>query len=120
MNLQENNRVFEEEVIARRDFDALERVYTHNARTLPADAGMVSGIDRAKSLWQHTVSELGVIGMHLHTEEIESAGDCAIETGRATLTTGDAFSFEMEYAVLWKRENGDWKRHIDIWSHPNS
>ncbi len=120
MNVQESNRVFEEEVIAGRDFDALERVYTHNARTLPAGDGMISGIDRAKSLWQQTVSELGVTELHFHTQIIDSAGDSAIETGRATLTTDREFSFEMEYAVLWKRENGDWKRHIDIWSLPNS
>ena len=117
-NLKETNRVFEEEVIGKRDFNALDRVYTRNARTAPAGAGMVSGLDGAKSLWQQTVSALGVTAVSLRPEEINADGDSAIEIGRATLTTDLAVSIEMEYAILWKCEDGDWKRHIDIWNLP--
>ena len=33
--IRETNRVFEEEVVGRRNFGALERVYTRDARILP-------------------------------------------------------------------------------------
>lgn len=57
---KQTNRIFETEVIAGRNIDALDRVYTRNARILPPGSEMVSGRENIKKFWQGAIDTLGV------------------------------------------------------------
>ncbi len=114
-DFRETNRVFEEEVIAKDDYGALDRVYTHDARVLPPGAEMLIGRENAKAFWQQAVAGLGVKSIALRTVEMEELGDTAVEIGRATITT-EGGGMDVKYVVVWKREDGAWKWHIDIWN----
>jgi len=120
-DIQPTNRLFEQEVAAKRNIDALDRVYTTDARILPPGAEMVSGRDNIKAFWRGAIDSLNVATVKLETVDFQVAGDTGIEIGRATLffKAPGSVSAVMKYVVVWKQEAGVWKWHIDIWN-PNS
>lgn len=112
------NRVFEEEVVGRGDFGALERVYTRDARILPPGGPMVTGRAAIAEFWRGAAAALGVEGIKLHTVSLDAVGgDRAQEVGRAELALkGGGAPMALKYVVLWKREDGAWRWDVDIWN----
>lgn len=49
-------------------------------------------------------------------EELEEHVDTAIEVGQYTLSGGGQVMDRGTYLVTWKREDGQWKLHRDIWN----
>lgn len=116
-DIQATNRVFEEEVIGRRDFGAVERVYTRNARLLPPGAPTVTGRDAIADFWRGAVAAMNVQSLRLHTLSLDVFGDQAQEVGRAELAVeGGGAPMALKYVVLWKREDGGWRMDVDIWN----
>ena len=113
---RETNRIFEEEVIGKGDFGALERVYTRDATILPPGAAMTTGREQIIAFWMQAAAELGVTAVALRTVSIESSGDTAYEIGRAEITRAKAEPIAVKYVVVWKQEDGVWKWHVDIWN----
>lgn len=120
-DIQTTNRIFEQEVAAKRNIDALDRVYTANARILPPGGEMVSGRENIKAFWRGAIEALNVASVKLETVDFQQPGDTGIEIGRATLIFNASGSQPavMKYVVVWKQEDGAWKWHIDIWN-PNA
>jgi ketosteroid isomerase-like protein len=117
-DIQKTNRIFEQEVAAKRNIGALDQVYTRNARILPPGAEMISGRDNIKNFWRGAIESMGVKAVKLQTVEFEALGDAGLEIGRATLefALAGAEPVDVKYVVLWKREDGDWKWDVDMWS----
>jgi ketosteroid isomerase-like protein len=109
------NEIFETEVIGKRNFAALDRVYTNDARILPPGAPMIVGRENIRAFWQTAVEALNATGGRLESLEINVAGDTAVEIGRATVESDQA-TLDVKYVVVWKREDNAWKWHIDIWN----
>jgi ketosteroid isomerase-like protein len=103
-----------EQIAATGNFEALDGVYTANARVFPPGSEMVSGRDNIKQFWNEAKAALGMKSVKLTTVETEAGSDYIIEVGRAELN-GDATT-AVKYVVVWKREDGAWKYHIDIWN----
>ena len=112
--MRETNRVFEEEVVGKGDFSALERVYTKQARILPPGAEMIAGRDEIQAFWQQAAVAMGVKAIKLQTVSVEQVGDMAFEIGRAELDAASPMT--VKYVVVWKREDGAWKWDVDIWN----
>jgi ketosteroid isomerase-like protein len=115
---RETNSIFESEVVAKGNVAALDRVYTSNARILPPGAEMISGRENIKTFWKGAIDTLGVKAVRLETVDIDDLGDTAVEIGRAQLQFGDTSlpPMNVKYVVEWKREDGAWKWHVDIWN----
>lgn len=56
---------------------------------------------------------MGIKSATLRTVDVEELGDTAFKIGRAELAIANASS---PTAVIWKREEGVWKWHVDIWN----
>ncbi len=112
--MRETNRVFEEQVVAKGDFGALDRVYTKQARILPPGAEMITGRDKIQAFWQQAAADLGAKSVKLQSISVEQAGEMAIEIGRAEME--GASPLTVKYVVVWKREDGHWKWDVDIWN----
>lgn len=113
---RETNRFFEEEVVAKLNFNALDRVYTRDARILPPGTEMVQGREHIKAFWPQAMAALNATAIKLRTVELDHLGDTAVEIGRADVTIAGS-QVQMKYVVVWKLEDGLWKWHIDIWNH---
>ena len=120
--MAQTNELFNAEVVAKRNFGALDDVYTTNARILPPGAPMVSGRESIKQFWSDLVQGANAKAAVLSSVDVMPAGDGMVEIGRATLTVapqGETTNLEVKYVVYWRQEDGRWKWHVDIWN-PNA
>lgn len=118
--MAKTNDLFNAEVFGRRNFDALDRIYTATARVLPPGAPMVSGREAIKKFWADLVIAANATSAVLSSEDVIEAGDGVLEIGRAMLTLEPAgqssAQMEVKYVVFWREEDGDWRWHVDIWN----
>src|SRR5882762_191196 len=61
-------------------------------------------------------SQTGVRRVELSTLDLQPLGDGAYEIGRATLTLASGQRVTPRYFVVWKQEDGAWRRREDIWN----
>ncbi len=102
------------------DADAIAALYTNDAKLLPPNQPMLSGTDAIKQFWQGML-RLNIKQPKLETVEIaEQRDDLACELGRYSfiipLPDGSTVTDVGKYLVVWKREAGAWKLHLDIWN----
>ena len=116
--MHQTNELFQTEVVAEQNINALDRIYTANARILPPGAEMISGREQIKAFWQQAIAGLGVNSVKLTTVDADALGDGVVEIGRADLALTGGHALTVKYVVQWKREGGQWKWHVDIWN-PN-
>lgn len=114
-SIQATNRLFEE-VAAKRNVEALDKVYTKDARILPPGGEMVAGRENIKQFWRGAIEQLNVSAARLETVSFELAGEGGYEVGRALLEFAGGGSAAAKYVVVWKQEDGLWKWHVDIWN----
>jgi ketosteroid isomerase-like protein len=114
------NDLFNSEVFGKRNFDALDEVYTVDARILPPGATIISGREAIKGFWSNLIQSVNARSAVLTSIDVMPAGDGAVELGRATLRVGpeeqDATEMEVKYVVYWRQEGGRWKWHVDMWN----
>jgi ketosteroid isomerase-like protein len=122
-SMQGTNDLFNAEVFGKRNFAALDDIYTRNARILPPGAPMISGREAIKKFWSDMVQSANATSAVLASVDVMPVGDDAVEIGKATLTVEppgqSAAQMEVKYVVYWQQEDGRWKWHVDIWN-PNS
>src|SRR5258708_973742 len=109
------NGLFNREVFGKRNFDALDQVYTANARILPPGAPMISGRAAIKKFWADMIQAVNAKSAVLTSVEVMPAGDGVVEIGAALLIVeppGQApAQMEVKYVVYWRQEDGRWKVH---------
>jgi uncharacterized protein (TIGR02246 family) len=100
------------------DAGAVAALYTADAYVLPAGEPMVKGRADIQKFWasqmQHHPGDIKVT-----TLDVKPLGpDAAREIGTATFTTKGANPQDeaLKYAVVWQREDGQWKLLQDIWN----
>jgi uncharacterized protein (TIGR02246 family) len=116
--VDETSRRFEEAFNRGDAAGAARLFYTRDARVLPPGAQMVQGLDKIAEYWAAAASaaQMGVRRVELTTLELQPLGDEAYEIGRATLTLAGGGRVMPKYVVVWKQEDGAWRRHVDIWN----
>ena len=118
--MAEVNRLFNEDVVGKRNFAALDHVYTADARILPPGAPMVAGREGIKQFWAGMVQSVNAKSAELFSVDVMPAGEDVVEIGRAVLTVepepGSVAQIDAKYVVYWRQEDGRWKWHVDIWN----
>jgi uncharacterized protein (TIGR02246 family) len=119
-SMQSTNDLFNSEVFGKRNFAALDDIYTRDARILPPGAPMISGREAIKKFWSDMVQSANATSAVLASVDVMPAGDGAVEIGKAALTVEPpgqtAAQMEVKYVVYWQQEDGRWKWHVDIWN----
>ena len=114
------NDIFSHEVFQKRNFDALDHVYTSSARIMPPGAPSISGLAGIKQFWADMIQSTNASAAVLTSVEVMPAGDGIVEIGKAVLTVNPegqpAAEVEVKYVVYWLQESGSWKWHVDIWN----
>ena len=99
------------------DVDKFVTVYTEDARLLPPNGPMVTGIDNVKTLWGGMMA--AGITLKLKTVSADGYGKTAVEEGTAEIFAGDEVVDNLKYMIIWKKVKGVWKLHKDIWNSDN-
>jgi ketosteroid isomerase-like protein len=104
------------ETFATGDAVALTALYTDDAQVFPTGIDIVSGKKAIEAYWKAGM-QAGLGKITLTTLEAEQHGDTAIEVGQAELfdTKGTRLD-RAKYIVVWKRVDGVWKLHRDIFN----
>ena len=114
------NDIFNFEVFGKRNYDALDDVYTPDARILPPGAPIVAGRAGIKAFWKAAIESMNASAGVLSSIDVIDAGDGLVEIGKALLTVHPApdqtAEVEVKYVVYWRNERDKWKWHIDIWN----
>ncbi len=108
------NRTFQE-AARKRDVDRIAGLYTTDAMVMPPDAPFVKGRESIKQFWSFAIQQMGVQDVQLNTRELEVVGDTAYEVGEAVLTLPSGAA-TAKYLVVWKKIDGQWRLHRDIWN----
>jgi uncharacterized protein (TIGR02246 family) len=91
-------------------------LYTSTGQILPPNFEPMSGKEAIQGFWQGAM-DMGIRGAQLKTAELEVHGETAIEVGQGTLLTeGGQVADIAKYIVVWRKENGEWRLHRDIWN----
>ncbi len=113
--IDRTNRAFEE-AFRRGDAAGLAAVYTRDGWALPPNGQTVKEREGLRQIWQGAL-DMGVAAVTLETVEFEQHGDTAWEVGKAELMDKEGNVLdEAKFIVIWKKENGEWKWHRDIWN----
>ena len=115
--IDETHRRFEDAFNHGDAAGAARQLYTRDARILPPGSEMVQGRDRIAEYWAAAAtSQTGVRRVELSTLELQPLGDGSYEIGRAMLALAGGQRVTPRYVVIWKQEDGAWRRHVDIWN----
>jgi ketosteroid isomerase-like protein len=119
-SMAKTNELFSSEVFGKRNFTALDQIYTKDARILPPGRPMASGRPDIKGFWFDMIRSFNAKSAVLETVDVMPVGEGLVEIGKALLTAEPAgqpeVQFDVKYVVLWKQEDGQWKWHVDIWN----
>jgi uncharacterized protein (TIGR02246 family) len=113
--VEAGNKAFIEAALAG-DAKAVAELYTETAQVIAPGAPVATGRAAISAFWLASFQAAPVKAMQLETDDLESAGDLAYETGKVTLVARDGATSSARYLVVWKREGGSWKLHRDIWN----
>lgn len=113
--IEEGNRGFMS-TFAGGDTAAMAALYTENGQLFPSNSQIITGREPIASFWQQ-VMDMGIKTAELETLEAEGFGDTAFEVGHYKLggASGEIMD-QGKYVVIWKKEDGGWKLHRDIWN----
>lgn len=118
--MAKTNALFNAEVFGKRNFAALDQIYTTDARILPPGEAMISGRAAIRNFWSGMIESANAKSAELFSDDVISTGDGAVEIGHARLIVEPsgqpAAQMEVKYVVYWRQEDDTWKWHIDIWN----
>jgi uncharacterized protein (TIGR02246 family) len=98
------------------DAAALAALYTEKGQVLPPNSDFVKGQEAIQGFWQ-AVMDMGIRRAELETVEVEDHGKTATEVSKYTLyAEGDAVADKGKYIIVWKKKEGAWKLHRDIFN----
>jgi uncharacterized protein (TIGR02246 family) len=99
------------------DAAAVATMYTDDAHVLPAGAPMVKGTSDIQGFWTQAMQQLGDVKCTaidvkpLGRKAAREIGTCTFKTKGATPQDG-----VLKYAVVWQKDDGQWKLLTDIWN----
>ena len=112
------NRRFENTYNSGDAAGAAREFYAKDARILPPGTETMQGGDKIATYWAAAAAapQTGVRRVQLSTLDLQPVGDAAYEIGRATLTLANGQRVTPRYLIVWKKEDGVWRRYLDIWN----
>ncbi|WP_157974618.1 YybH family protein [Lewinella sp. IMCC34183] len=102
----------------RGDFAAMAAAYTETGHILPHGASVVSGRDAIRERWRLPPG-VTVLEYRTETVELRILGDYAYDlghyAGRTRRADGSEAEWAGQYAIVWRKLDGDWLMQVDMW-----
>jgi len=101
---------------SRGDAAGMAALYTTDGQVLPPNGDFVTGPAAIQTFWQ-ALMDMGFKAARVKIVEVEDHGDTAVEVSTYTLEgQGGQVLDRGKYIVIWKRQDGQWKLHRDIFN----
>lgn len=98
------------------DAAGMATLYTEDGQVMPPNSDFVRGHETIQGFWQ-AIMDMGVKEAKLDIVEVEDLGDTAIEVSTYTMQgEGGQVLDEGKYIVVWRKEDGQWTLHRDIFN----
>jgi len=109
------------DILFHRDHAALPALFTADTLVLPSGKPLVQGREAAVAFWTAATSNPDRrLRSEFEIVDAQFEGQVVIEAGRATVWAVVGGREEIvdhgKYIVVWKRDDGRWKRHRDIFN----
>jgi uncharacterized protein (TIGR02246 family) len=102
--------------IAAGDAAGVAGIYTDDAMVLPPNMEAIKGKAAIEKVFQGLIV-VGIKSATLTAQDVESHGDTATEIGSYSLMNAAGKEIDRgKYIAIWKRVQGQWKMHRDIWN----
>ena len=112
--IQQNEHFME--TYNRGDYEGMKDLYTEDGQILPPNGKVITGKEGIRDFWKGAM-DMGIKSVKMHTDEVELLNDTAIEVSEATLIGEENHLIdEIKYIVIWKRQEGNWKIHRDMFN----
>ena len=100
----------------RGDAAGVAALYTEQGQLLPPNADFMIGRQAIQAFWQGAM-DMGIASAKIKILEVEGHGDTAIEVSEYTLHAQNGEELDAgKFIVIWKRVEGEWKLHRDIFN----
>ncbi len=103
------------EFVAEMDSVGLANLYTQDAKFMMTGAPSFTGTQEIQTAFSNILKS-GVTNVDLSTIEVWGMEDLVVEEGEYTIFVEDSEEDNGKYLVLWKKVNGNWKLHRDIFN----
>ena len=102
-----------------KDIEGMMAIYTEDAKIFPNNLEILAGED-LKNYWTPKNGSPKAVHHKISSEHIKFFGDYAHDygyyEGKTERDDGSISEWKGKYLVVWKKENGEWKMHLDIWN----
>lgn len=105
--------------IMRGDADTIANTYTEDAYVLAPSAETAHGREAILAFWKGVIVT-GAKNVNIGTGEVASSGNLAYAVGTLEVTGADGSEQHSRYVLVFKKEAGTWKLHLDIWTPSNN
>ncbi|MGE0770429.1 MAG: DUF4440 domain-containing protein [Cyclobacteriaceae bacterium] len=109
---------FSKKVVAN-DYDGIANAYTESGKIFPNNRAIITGREDIRKYWIQPETRK-VLSHQIFPEEINIVGETAYDYGYYQITTQDQGKEPQttrgKYVIVWKKTNGQWKIHLDIWN----
>ncbi|HQR94782.1 MAG TPA: DUF4440 domain-containing protein, partial [Sediminibacterium sp.] len=93
--------------------------YTTDGCVMPENTPKLCGAGPITAFFNGGM-KMGMKDIKLTTEEVMGGPEVVVETGSYEILGDNSVSFDKgKFIVSWKKENGKWKMHRDIWNTNN-
>ena len=116
--IAENNQTYGES-FAKGDSTLFLSHYTADACIMPPDAPKLCGKEGVMGFFNYGTQKMGVKNIVVTTDEVFGSDQAMVEVGQYELFGDSARTKSMEkgkFIVVWKKEDGKWKMHRDIFN----
>jgi uncharacterized protein (TIGR02246 family) len=98
------------------DLDNMVAMYTDDTSVLPPGEKSIYGIEAVREFWNEMLHQVGFSDVAYTIEKIEPLGnDTAAELTSYEVTLAGERR-KGKYTVIWKKVQGEWKLHVDIFN----
>lgn len=99
------------------DAEGMSDMYTEDAVLLPGEGKKFEGREAIRGFWADMLGADGVEDVALTTEQLVPLADnLAYEIGSYETTPTEGQPMSGHYLVIWKRVEGEWQLHVDIFN----
>ncbi len=102
-------------LFAANDSIGLSNLYTKDAKFMMSGVPAISGTKNIQSVFSGIMNS-GVSSINLITVDVWGTENLITEEGGLSLFVGDTEVDQGKYIILWKKEEGKWKLHRDIFN----